>query len=246
MHATIGGGSNESAYAEDTVMRDAADAEPVVFILDCDNTLLDNDALKADLDAQIHALLGDARAEQFWRVYEEVRLATGTVDFPLTLERFRPILGDDPLLECVHAIIFDYPFASRLYPDTLATLRHLQTIGSPVIVSDGDIVYQPLKIARSGLAAAVDEQVAIYIHKEAHLDEIVARWSAPIYVMVDDKARILSATKARMPQRFVTVHIRQGHYGLDPHAYTPAPDLSLDAIGDLRHLSRDDLRRYLG
>ena len=139
----------------------------------------------------------------------------------------------------------DYPFDQRVYPDALPALAHLRAIGLPTIVSDGDQVYQPLKIRRSGLAEAVEGRVLVYVHKEAHLDEIIELWPADFYVMIDDKARILSATKARLPDRFVTVHVRQGHYGLAPVTATPPPDLTLDHIGDLRGLTPDVLRPHL-
>ena len=214
-------------------------------MLDCDNTLLDNDALKADLADRLRVLLGPHRDSAFWRLYEDVRAETGTVDYPRTIERFGAVLGDETLLEAVRAVVMDYPFALRLYPDALATLAHLSTIGQPTIVSDGDQVYQPLKIARSGLAAAVEQRVLIYVHKEVHLDEIAVRWPAEFYVMVEDKAQILSATKARLPDRFVTIHVRQGHYGLEPVTSIPAPDLTIDRIGDLRSLTLDTMRRHL-
>ena len=217
----------------------------LVFLLDCDNTLLDNDALKVDLDRQLGALLGVDLNARFWELYEAVRQDTETVNFPVVLERFAAICPDGALCERARAIIMDYPFAARLYPDTLATLDHLRAIGQPAILSDGDPVYQPLKIARSGLSAAVDGRVLVYIHKEDHLDEVMARWPATIYVAVDDKARILAALVARRPDRFVTVHVRQGHYGTDPTAYSPAPDLALDHIGDLRSLTTADFTRLL-
>jgi FMN phosphatase YigB (HAD superfamily) len=219
---------------------------PAVFILDCDNTLLDNDALKDGLDVRLRALLGEPRTERFWRVYEDVRKQTGTVDYPETIEYFRYELHDNTLLERVRTLIMDYPFAERLYPGALDTLAYLRRIAFPTIVSDGDDIYQPHKIERAGLAAAVAGHVLIYLHKEEHLDEIFARWPAPFYVVVDDKARILAATKARFPDRFVTVHVRQGHYGLDPERFDPAPDMSIAHIADLRNFSLSELRGYLG
>ena len=226
-------------------MATPAPVGPAVFILDCDNTLLDNDALKDDLDVQLQALLGEEMAERFWRIYEEVRKQTGTVDYPETIEYFRYELHDNALLERVRTLIMDYPFAEHLYPGALDTLAHLRSIAFPTIVSDGDDIYQPLKIERAGLAAAVGGNVLIYLHKEEHLDEIFARWPAPFYVMVDDKAHILSATKARFPDRFVTVHVRQGHYGLDPERFDPAPDVSIAHIADLRNFGLADLRAHL-
>src|SRR5579884_2581788 len=219
---------------------------PAVFIFDVDNTLLDNDALKADIDTRLRALLGEELNERFWRIYEEVRADTGTVDYPLTIERFRPYAQNDEQLDRVRTLIMDYPFAERVYPGALSLLRYVRGIAFPTIVSDGDSVYQPRKIERSGLAAAVEGHVLVYVHKEEHLEEIMARWPAPMYVMVDDKGRILSATKRRFPERFVTVHVRQGHYGIDPERFDPPPDLTVDSIGDVRRFSLDDLRAHLG
>lgn len=221
-------------------------AGPVVYILDCDNTLLDNDAVKAGMETQLRDALGDALANRFWKIYEQVRESTGgTVDLPETFARLRPELPDDATYERAYAAVMDYPFATQLYPTTLAVLQRLHSVGLPVIVSDGDQVYQPRKIERSGLAAAVDGQVVIYSHKEDHLDEIQARWPASYYVMVDDKARILAETKRRAPNRFVTIHIMQGHYAGDT-SFTPKPDLTLASIGDLLTLDLAGLTRYLG
>jgi FMN phosphatase YigB (HAD superfamily) len=220
--------------------------EPAVFIMDCDNTLLDNDALKADLSSRLGALLGPQRNARLWEIYEQVRAETGVVDYPRTIERFRAEMDDDNLITAVLAIVMDYPFAERLYPDALATLEHLRSIAFPTIVSDGDQVYQPLKIARSGLAAAVEGHVLVYAHKDEHLDEIMALWPAPFYVMVDDKASILAATKAQYPGRFVTVWVRQGHYGIELTVPTPAPDVTLAHIGDLRAWGLDALRGFVG
>lgn len=216
-----------------------------VFILDIDNTLLDNDALKEDLDAGVRAVLGEQRAARFWEIYEEVRVDRQTVDLPATIRRLTPELGDEALAERLSTLIMDYPFVDRVYPEVPQTLATLRTHGTPVIVSDGDAVYQPRKIERSGLAAAVRGQVRVYIHKEEHLDEILRLWPAPYYVMIDDKARILAETKRLMPERFVTVHVRQGHYGMAPDTFEPAPDISLGSIGDVRRLPFAELERHL-
>ncbi|MEO7000170.1 MAG: HAD family hydrolase [Ktedonobacterales bacterium] len=220
---------------------------PIVFILDCDNTLLDNDTLKADMDRRLGEQFGEETRARFWAVYEAVREETGTVDLPLTFERLRPSLPDEQTFEQLRAVIMDYPFETQLYPNTLATLRHLHAIGLPVIVSDGDSSYQPRKIDRSGLADAVDNQVIIYIHKEEHLAEIQTRWPASFYVLVDDKPRILAETKRLRPDRFVTVLVRQGHYASagSEGPYTPTPDIILDSIGELRQLDVTTLERHL-
>lgn len=216
---------------------------PIVFILDCDNTLLDNDRVKADMDTALKRLLGESLTERFWQVYERVRAENGTVDLPQTFTAFRAELPDEETLEKTREAIMDFPFATRLFPATLATLRYLRSQGLPVIVSDGDSVYQPRKIELSGLADAVSGQWIVYTHKEDHLDEVMVRWPGRFYVMVDDKARILAETKRRAPDRFVTIHIRKGHYA--EAVFDPPPDLALEDIGDLQSLDMASLRRYL-
>jgi hypothetical protein len=217
----------------------------VVFLLDCDNTLLDNDAVKDDMDARLHTILGPELTHRFWMTYEQVRKDADTVDLPLTFERFEQYCPDPGTMAQIRAAVMGYPFATRLYPETLETLRYLHEIGTPVIVSDGDTVYQPLKIERSGLQAAVNGQVVIYIHKEDHVAEIMARWPAPFYVVVDDKGRILVTLKHMHPDRFVTVHVLQGHYAHADEPLVPAPDITVPSIGELRRYTVEDFRRYL-
>jgi len=224
-------------------MTASASTRPI-FVLDVDNTLLDNDALKADIDRRLRALVGDAGAARFWQIYEDVRMASDVVNYPLALEVFADELRDEELARKLRELVMDDDFPRYVYPDTFPTLAHLRTLGLPVIVSDGDAVYQPLKIERSGLAAAVNGEVLVFIHKQAHLEEIMARWPSDLYVMVDDKANILAETKRRYPDRFVTIHVRQGHYGQDPQRYSPAPDIEVHRIGDLRTLTLEELTRY--
>lgn len=218
-------------------------ALPVVYLLDCDNTLLDNDALKEAFRERLIALLGPRLAERFWQMYEEVRAETGVIDLPLTFDRFAPLCPTPAVAQQVRAAIMEYPFATQLYPDALATIAYLKTVGLPVILSDGDKAYQPLKITASGLAAAVEGQVLIVAHKEDELDEVFRRWPAAFYVAVDDKGRILAEFKRAEPGRFVTVQVRQGHYARQ--AYQPAPDIIIDDIGELRRYTPADLARYL-
>lgn len=217
--------------------------ESIVFLFDVDNTLLDNDALKDDLHAQLGSALGPALNARFWGLYETVRQERDVVDLPLTLARFAPLCPDAALAERARAIVMGYPFASRLYPTSLAALAHARALGTPAILSDGDALYQPLKIARSGLAAEVAGRVLVYIHKEQHVAAVMAAWPAALYVAVDDKARILAALVERQPRRFVTVHVRQGHYADDPPD-GPPPDFTLAGIGDLPQLSAADLWRH--
>lgn len=222
-----------------------APTPPVVFLLDCDDTLLDNDALKADLERRLAHVLGPELSANFWQLYEQVRHETDIVDFPLALQRLAAICPDGALMNRARATIMEYPFAERLYPDAPAALAHLRALGRPCILSDGDTVYQPRKIERSGLAAACDGRVLIYAHKEDHLHDVIARWPASLYVVVDDKARVLAAIKRQQPDRFATVHVRQGHYGTDPTSYTPAPDLVLEHVGELCRYDAAGFRRLI-
>lgn len=219
------------------------DALPIVFLLDCDNTVLDNDAVKADLDARLDVLLGPALTQRFWQVYEEVRAETGVVNMPLTFAQFAPLCPSPVVAAQVESTFMEYPFATRLYPETLATLAYLRSIGEPVILSDGDDFYQPRKITASGLAAAVDGEVMIVAHKEEVIGDVMRRWPARFYVVVDDKGRILAALKQAMPDRFVTVQVMQGHYA--GGEYLPTPDLRISEIGALRRYTPADLARYL-
>lgn len=227
---------------------DAVAAVPqieVVFLLDCDNTLLDNDSVKRDMDAQLREVLGVEMAQTFWAHYEDVRRLTGTVDLPLTFERFEERYPSPASVLLLRSIIMDYPFASRVYPETMATIAHLKTMGLPTIVSDGDSLYQPHKIEQSGLAAAVNWQAVIFVHKEDHIDDIMARWPAKFYVAVDDKGRILTALKKRLPERVVTVQVMQGHYAQPAAPESPPPDISIASIGELLDLTLDDFRVHL-
>lgn len=216
---------------------------PIVFVLDCDNTLLDNDAVKTAMDARLRELLGSSLTDEFWRVYEEVRQTLGNVDLPATFNAFRPALASDAQLAMARSAVMDFPFHKYLYPDTLATLDTLKRHGTPVIVSDGDAVYQPGKIIKSGLADAVNGEWVVYLHKQQHLGEIMARWPADFYVMIDDKGVILADTKRLHPDRFVTVHILQGHYSGEQGE--PAPDVTLKSIGAARELDFEALDAYL-
>lgn len=216
---------------------------PVVFLLDCDNTLLDNDGMKAAMDVGLVDALGIGGAREFWQTYERVRAEFGVVDLPLTFDWFTHGKEDTALGQRVTAIIMDFPFAEYVFPGAQRALAHLHTLGTPVIVSDGDTTFQPRKLAESGLARAVGWQAIVYVHKETQLDEIMRRWPARYYVMVDDKPRILTATKLAYPDRFVTVQIRQGHYAAQE--VTTPPDISLGDIGELVDLSLADFERHL-
>ena len=209
--------------------------DEVVFLLDCDNTLLDNDLVEDDLRDHLAREFGVESRDRYWAIFEQLRAELGYADYLGTLQRYR--VGDvsDPRLLLMSSFLVDYPFAGRLYPGALDVIRHLQTTGLTVILSDGDVVFQPRKIQRSGLAAAVEGRVLIYIHKEQMLEAVAKRYPARHYFMVDDKLRILSVMKKQWEDRLTTVFPRQGHYALDRKniiAYPPA-DLTVKRIGDL-------------
>ena len=211
----------------------------VVFLLDVDNTLLDNDRVIADLRGHLELEFGTASAARYWAIFERLRDELGYADYLGALQRYRLDAelgqGSDLRLLQMSAFLIDYPFADRLYPHALAVVERLNTFGPTVILSDGDVVFQPRKVRRSGLWDAVSGRVLIYIHKEQMLDAMQRHHPARHYVMVDDKLRILAAMKEAMHERLTTVFPRQGHYALDPAvvAAFPAGELNIERIGDL-------------
>ncbi len=213
----------------------------LVFMLDVDNTLLDNDQAKEDMDAALRRVLPPAEADRFWDLYEIVREETDVVDFPLTLERFGATCEDPARFRQAAGIVNTFPYDRYVYPQVPEVLAHLWTMGTPLIVSDGDPVFQAYKIRVSGLDAAVRGNVLLYIHKEEHMDEIQQRYPARRYVMVDDKERILDAMKRACGEEVVTVHVRQGKYA-DQDSPPPEPDIEVDQIADLLRFSAADFR----
>jgi FMN phosphatase YigB (HAD superfamily) len=211
-----------------------ADAR-VVFLFDVDNTLLDNDRVTADLKGHLETQVGPQRAGRYWTLFEQLREELGYADYLGALQRYRVEYPRDPKLLTVSHFLINYPFANRLYPNSLDAIERVKAWGPAVILSDGDVVFQPRKIDRSGLFEAVDGNVLIYVHKEKELDDVAARFPAEHYVLVDDKPRILAAVKAGWGARVTTVFPRQGHYALDAQAvakYPPA-DIAIERIGGL-------------
>jgi len=207
----------------------------VVFLLDVDNTLLDNDRFAADLRARLEQAFGAAECERYWTIYADLRKQLGYADYLATLQTFRIGLDDDPDLLRMSAFLLDYPFAERLYPRALEAIAHLHTIGLPVVLSDGDVVFQPRKIQRSGIWDAVEGRVLIYLHKERMLPAMQQRFPASHYVMVDDKPQLLAAMKQALGDKLTTVFVRQGHYAAEATNMTidPPPDRTIERIGDL-------------
>lgn len=225
-------------------------ADPdLVFLLDVDNTLLDNDQIIADLRAHLEREFGVASSDRYWAIFEALRGELGYADYLGALQRYRAEVEADAAaahrLLSLSSFLIDYPFADRLYPRALDVVARLGRLGPTVILSDGDVVFQPRKVQRSGLWDAAAGRVLIYIHKEQMLASVQRRYPARRYVMVDDKQRVLTAMKAVLGERLVTVLPRQGHYAHDPAniARYPAADISVDHIRELLEL---DLAARLG
>jgi FMN phosphatase YigB (HAD superfamily) len=210
-------------------------AAPVVFLFDVDNTLLDNDAVQNDLSLHLEQEVGLQSRTRYWQIFEELRAQLGYADYLGALQRYRLEHQDDLQLIKISFFLLDYPFAARLYPGALAALAHCRALGPTVLLSDGDVVFQPRKVQRAGLWDAVEGRVLIYLHKEQMLEAVMRRFPARHYVMVDDKLRILAAMKQQWRERLTTVFVRQGHYAHDARelAAWPAADVTLAHIGAL-------------
>jgi FMN phosphatase YigB (HAD superfamily) len=214
----------------------------IAFLFDVDNTLLDNDRAKAELAARIEEAVGAKAAARFWQIYEDVRRQRDYVDYPHTLQQFREAFPQEPGFPEVADLVLGYPYQAVLYPGSLEVLAKVQTIGPAAIVTDGDPVYQAAKIARAGLAEAVERRVFLYAHKEAHLAEVWETLPSDRYVIFDDKLSVLDAVE-KLDERVLTVHVRQGHYGVVPAAGDGSgTDRSLERIGDLLEV---DLASFL-
>jgi len=215
----------------------------VVFLFDVDNTLLDNDRIAADLQGHLVSEVGPDGAQEYWRIFEQLRTDLGYTDYLGALQRYRVEHPRAPHLLIVSNFLITYPFAERLFPDALKVVEHVQQWGPAIILSDGDVVFQPLKVNHSGLSRAVSGRVLIYVHKEQELDDVEQRYPAEHYVMLDDKLRILAAIKKFWASRVTTVFVRQGHYAVDSKtiASYPAADLTIERIGDLLTYQLTDL-----
>jgi FMN phosphatase YigB (HAD superfamily) len=209
--------------------------DPVVFLVDVDNTLLDNDRVQQDLQDHIERAFGRASRARYWRIQEDLFAELGYRDYLGALQRYREEHPLEIELLSMSAFVLDYPFADRLFPGALEVLERLGRLGSAAILSDGDVVFQPRKVERAGLSAAVDGRVLIYIHKEEALADVERRYPARHYVVIDDKLRILQAVKQFWGERVTTVFPRQGIYGRDPKVVSafPPADVTIERIGDL-------------
>jgi FMN phosphatase YigB (HAD superfamily) len=216
----------------------------VIFLLDVDNTLLDNDRFAADLGDRLEQAFGAAERARYWAIFGRLREQLGLADYLGTLQAFRAGLDDHPDLLAISEFLLEYPFAARLFPRALEAVAHLRTLGRPAVLSDGDVVFQPRKIQRSGIWEAVEGRVMIYLHKERVLDHMQQRYPANHYVMVDDKPNLLAAMKSTLKDRLTTVFVRQGHYALatESNSVDPAPDMTIERIGHLINHNLSDFQ----
>ena len=209
-----------------------------VFLFDVDNTLLDNDRVTADLKRFLVRELGEDREKQYWKIFEQLRAELGYADYLGALQRYRAKHPRDSHILAVSTFLINYPFANRLFPDSLDAVEAAKREGKAVIMSDGDAVFQPRKIERSGLMEAVESNILIYIHKEQELEDVERRYPADHYVLVDDKVRILDAVKRIWGKRVTTIFPRQGHYALDEKTVSQyaKPDITIERIGEFTKL----------
>ena len=215
----------------------------LIFLFDVDNTLLDNDRVTADLQRYLEKEVGHDRQKHYWEFFEQLRAELGYADYLGALQRYRLEYPRDPGLLTVSHFLVNYPFATRLYPDSLDAVEHVKQWGKAVVLSDGDVVFQPLKIERAGIFESVEGNVLIYVHKEQELEDVEHRFPADHYVLIDDKLRILSAVKKIWGNKVTTVFPRQGHYAHDPTVLStfPPADITINRIGELLEFDQERL-----
>ena len=226
----------------DSTVLDPSAAGELVFWLDVDNTLLDNDRFSADLGERLERCFGAVQRARYWQIFNDRRAELGLADYLGSLQLFRAGLDDDPQLLGMSEFLLEYPFAERVYPGALAAIDHLNAFGRPVVLSDGDIVFQPRKIQRAGIWAAVAGRVLIYPHKERAIEAVKQRFPATHYVMVDDKPNLLAAVKSILGSQLTTIFVRQGHYAQSPESNSlrPPPDQVIEHIAELAQLNLAD------
>ncbi|HLX97517.1 MAG TPA: hypothetical protein VKR62_02385 [Roseiarcus sp.] len=209
-------------------------AAGAVFLFDVDNTLFDNDRFREDLRERLLAAHGERASARYWAIMDELWDALGYMDYLGALERLRLENRYDREIPVTANWLLDYPFADRLYRHALDAVSYAGKWGLPVILSDGDAIFQPRKIVRSGLWEAFDGHVMIYVHMEKELEDVARRYPAAHYTLIDDKARILAAVKAAWADRVTTVFPKQGHYAREePPRDGATVDRTIERIGDL-------------
>jgi FMN phosphatase YigB (HAD superfamily) len=219
----------------------ASAAHKLVFLFDVDNTLLNNDQVLTDLRSYLKREVGTTRSNRYWKIFEGLRSQLQYADYLGALQQFRSKFPHEVHVLSIGRHLIEYPFANRLYPNSLDAIAHVRRWGIPVILSDGDVVFQPRKVDRSGLAEAVNGRVLIYVHKQEQLRDVQKRYPADHYVLIDDKLRILTEVKKIWGRRVTTVFVRQGHYALDPEIVGSCPpaDVTIERIGDLQNYGQE-------
>jgi len=219
-----------------------------VFFFDVDNTLLDNDRISLDLKRHLQNKVGEGCGHRYWEIFEQLRTELGYADYLGALQRYRLERPRDPKLLEVSYFMINYPFANRLFPESLDAVEYTRRLGQAAILSDGDVVFQPRKVGRSGLYDTFGGHVLIYVHKELELEDVEEKYPAAHYVMVDDKVRLLAAIKQHWGARVTTVFPRQGHYALDAPlvAQFPKPDITIERIGELQKHSLEEILAAAG
>ena len=209
--------------------------DKVVFLFDVDNTLLDNDRVTGDVRRFLESEVGPERSDRYWRIFEDLRAELGYADYLGSLQKYRVEYPYDSHLLAVSTFLVNYPFANRLFPNSLDVIERYKTFGKVVILTDGDVVFQPRKIERSGLYEAVGGNILIYIHKELELEDVERRFPAKHYIFIDDKVRLLAEIKKHWGERVTTVFPKQGHYAFDDEevAKYPLPDITIGRIGEM-------------
>lgn len=224
-------------------MANAGQKTSTIFFFDVDNTLVDNDRVAGDLRRHLKSRVGEGSEQRYWEIFEALRIELGYADYLGALQRYRIEQPHDSKLLEVSYFMVNYPFANRLYPESLDAVEYAKRLGRAVILSDGDVVFQPRKVDRSGLYETFEGHVLIYVHKEEELHDVELKYPADHYVMVDDKVRILAAIKKHWGKRVTTIFPRQGHYALDEKLvsqYT-RPDITLDRIGELSRYTLEEM-----
>lgn len=212
-----------------------------IFFFDIDNTLLDNDRVTQDIVAKLKEVCGEKACKRYWEIYEQTREKKGYSDYLASLQKYRLEDMHDPNILKLSLFLTDYPFANRLYPGALDAIDFANANGNAVVLTDGDVVFQPRKVFRSGILDAVKNQMLIFIHKEQELEHVEELYPAEHYVMVDDKLRILAAMKEKWGERLTTIFVRQGHYAMEPGVEDryPAADITISRIGELVELPQE-------
>jgi FMN phosphatase YigB (HAD superfamily) len=221
-------------------------SQSLIFLFDVDNTLLDNDGVVADLRRYLVEHVGQSISDTYWKHVEALRETLGYVDYLGALQRARDEHPHALELLTVSRFLIEYPFVSKLFPQAVDVLDHVRQWGLPVILSDGDVVFQPVKVERAGLSKIVKDHVLIYIHKEKELADVERRYPAAHYVLIDDKLRILDAVKAQWGSRVTTVHVRQGHYNTEKSGSYATPDVSISQIQDILAHGKDSFAKSAG